>query len=183
MAGGGRIRILTVLDRYTRQCPGIEAGSSIGSRRVTRALERMIARRGTPKRLRCGNGQEFTSRRFLDWCGRPAHRGRPHSAGAADRARRSGELPRPAEGRVPECELVCEPGRGEEEDRGLEKGVQQREAARAVRDSARRRSLRGSAQSHRLDGRTGRRKPGFPNCQWERKEGRVSRIGRFVFSL
>ncbi|MFZ5898349.1 MAG: hypothetical protein ACOYU7_04065, partial [Bacillota bacterium] len=39
VAGGGRIRILTVLDGYTRQCPGIEVGASIGSRRVTRALE------------------------------------------------------------------------------------------------------------------------------------------------
>jgi putative transposase len=70
VAGGGRIRILTVLDGYTRQCPGIEVGSSIGSRRVTRALERMIARWGAPKRLRCDNGPEFTSRHFLAWCER-----------------------------------------------------------------------------------------------------------------
>jgi len=55
VAGGGRIRILTVLDGYTRQCPGIEVGASIGSWRVTRALERMIARWGAPKRLRCDN--------------------------------------------------------------------------------------------------------------------------------
>ena len=70
VAGGGRIRILTVLDGYTRQCPGIEVGLSIGSRRVTRALERMIARWGAPKRLRCDNGPEFTSRHFLAWCER-----------------------------------------------------------------------------------------------------------------
>mgnify|MGYP003816873043 FL=1 len=50
VAGGGRIRILTVPDGYTRQCPGIEVGVSIGSRRVTRALERMMARWGAPKR-------------------------------------------------------------------------------------------------------------------------------------
>ena len=87
VAGGGRIRILTVLDGYTRQCPGLEVGASIGSRRVTRTLERMIARWGAPKRLRCDNGPEFTSRHFLAWCerqgieavhiqpGRPMHNG------------------------------------------------------------------------------------------------------------
>jgi putative transposase len=70
VAGGGRIRILTVLDGYTRQCAGIEVGASIGSRTVTRALERMITRWGAPKRLRCDNGPEFTSRHFLAWCER-----------------------------------------------------------------------------------------------------------------
>lgn len=41
---------------------------SIGSRRVTRVLERIIAERGAPKALRCDNGPEFTSRHFLAWC-------------------------------------------------------------------------------------------------------------------
>lgn len=68
VASGRRIRILTVVDVFTRECPAIEAGISLGSRRVTRVLERVIAERGTPQSLRCNNGPEFTSRHFLGWC-------------------------------------------------------------------------------------------------------------------
>ena len=68
VASGRGIRILTVVDDYTRECPVIEVGVSVGSRRVTRVLERIIAVRGTPKSLRCDNGPEFTSRHFLAWC-------------------------------------------------------------------------------------------------------------------
>lgn len=118
-----------MLDGHTRQCPGIEVGASIGSRRVTRALERMIARWEAPKRLRCYNGGGIHEPGFSGLVREAGYRGRPHSAGAADAERLSGELQRPAEGRVPECELVREPGRGEGGDRGVEKGVQHREAA------------------------------------------------------
>lgn len=86
-AGGRRIRNLAVLDGYKRRCPGIEVGASIGSRRVPRPLERMIVRRGTPERLRCDNGPECRNQHLLAWCGRRAHRGRPSSAGEADRER------------------------------------------------------------------------------------------------
>src|SRR5262245_35208955 len=41
---------------------------SVGSRRVTRVLERIIAERGAWKALRCDNGPEFTSRHFLRGC-------------------------------------------------------------------------------------------------------------------
>lgn len=60
--------MLTVVDGYTRECPTIEVGISVGSRRVTRALDRVIAERGVPKSIRCDNGPEFTSRHFLAWC-------------------------------------------------------------------------------------------------------------------
>lgn len=68
IASGRGIRILTVVDGFTRECPAIEVGMSLGSRRVTRVLERVIAERGVPKSLRCDNGPEFTSRHFLGWC-------------------------------------------------------------------------------------------------------------------
>jgi putative transposase len=47
--------MLTVVDGYTRECPAIEVGVSIGSRRVTRVLERIIVERGAPQSLRCDN--------------------------------------------------------------------------------------------------------------------------------
>ena len=68
IANGRGIRILTVVDGFTRECPAIEAGVSLTSRRVTRVLERVIAERGTPQSLRCDNGPEFTSRHFIGWC-------------------------------------------------------------------------------------------------------------------
>lgn len=69
VASGRGIRILTVVAGFTRESPAIEVGVSLGSRRVTRVLERVIAERGAPKRLRCDNGPEFTNRHFLAWCG------------------------------------------------------------------------------------------------------------------
>jgi len=69
----------------------MEVDSCLSSRRVTRALEWIIEQRGTPERLRCDNGPEFTSRHFLSWCeerkiqllhiqpGRPMQNGRVES--------------------------------------------------------------------------------------------------------
>ena len=68
VASGRGIRILTMVDGFTRECPAIEVGVSVSSRRVTRVLERVIAERGAPQSLRCDNGPEFTSRHFLAWC-------------------------------------------------------------------------------------------------------------------
>jgi putative transposase len=68
LASGRGLRALTTLDSYTRECPAIEVGAGICSRKVTRTLEPIIAERGKPKRLRCDNGPEFTSRHFLAWC-------------------------------------------------------------------------------------------------------------------
>jgi putative transposase len=68
VASGRGIRTLTLVDVFTRECPAIEVGSSLGSRRVTRVLDRVIEMRGLPAALRCDNGSEFTSRHFLSWC-------------------------------------------------------------------------------------------------------------------
>ncbi len=67
-SNGRALRALTMVDSYTRECPAIEVDTGISSRQVTRTLERVIAERGAPARLRCDNGPEFTSRHFLAWC-------------------------------------------------------------------------------------------------------------------
>jgi putative transposase len=67
--GTGRgIRALTVVDAFTRENLSLEVDTSLSSRRVTRALEAVIERRGMPEAIRCDNGPEFTSRHFLSWC-------------------------------------------------------------------------------------------------------------------
>lgn len=65
---GRAIRVLSVVDAYTRECLALEVDSSFASRRVTRVLEQIIAERGKPVTIRCDNGPELTSRHFLAWC-------------------------------------------------------------------------------------------------------------------
>jgi len=65
---GRTIRVLSVVDVYTRECLALEVDTSFASRRVTRVLDAIIAERGQPQAIRCDNGPELTSRHFLAWC-------------------------------------------------------------------------------------------------------------------
>ena len=65
---GRTIRVLSVVDAYTRECLALEVDTSFASRRVTRVLEAIVAERGQPLVIRCDNGPELTSRHFLAWC-------------------------------------------------------------------------------------------------------------------
>ena len=67
LANGRMVRILTVVDAYTRECLALEADFSFGSGRVTRVLEHVIAERGRPENVRSDNGPEFTSRHMIGW--------------------------------------------------------------------------------------------------------------------
>jgi putative transposase len=64
---GRAIRVLSVVDAYTRECLALEVDTSFASRRVKRVLDGIIAERGIPGAIRCDNGPEFTSRHFLAW--------------------------------------------------------------------------------------------------------------------
>ena len=91
VSGGRAIRVLSVVDGYTRECLALEVDTSFASRRVTRVLEGIMAKRGAPQVIRCDNGPELTSRHFLAWCmeqkielvhiqpGRPMQNGRVES--------------------------------------------------------------------------------------------------------
>lgn len=88
---GRTIRVLSVVDAYTRECLALEVDTSFASRRVTRVLNAVIAERGLPQAIRCDNGPELTSRHFQAWCverkiellhiqpGKPAQNGRVES--------------------------------------------------------------------------------------------------------
>ncbi len=65
---GRAIRVLSVVDAYTRECLALEVDTSFASRRVTRVLDSIVAERGQPKAIRCDNVPELTSRHFLAWC-------------------------------------------------------------------------------------------------------------------
>ena len=64
---GRTIRVLSIVDAYTRECLALEVDTSFASRRVTRVLDQIIQERGCPLSIRCDNGPELTSRHFLAW--------------------------------------------------------------------------------------------------------------------
>jgi putative transposase len=67
LASGRSIRVLNVIDAYTRESLAMEVDTSFAGLRVTRVLNEIIAERGLPQSIRCDNGPELTSRHFLAW--------------------------------------------------------------------------------------------------------------------
>jgi putative transposase len=67
LATGRAIRVLTVVDDCTRECPVLAVDHSLPSDRVIAALEHAADVRGLPARLMCDHGSEFSSRTFLGW--------------------------------------------------------------------------------------------------------------------
>ena len=64
---GGKFRILTVVDVYTRQSLAIEAGIRLKGQDVVQVLNRLVARHGAPKYVFVDNGSEFTGRLMDMW--------------------------------------------------------------------------------------------------------------------
>lgn len=65
--GGGRLRLLNVVDEYTRECLTIEVARRFRSRDVVRTLAELFAIRGRPTYIRSDNGPEFASRAVRRW--------------------------------------------------------------------------------------------------------------------
>lgn len=64
---GGKLRILTILDEYTRECLTIHVARSISSRQVIQVLEWLFLLRGAPDNLRSDNGPEFIAYALQQW--------------------------------------------------------------------------------------------------------------------
>ena len=67
---GTRVRLLTVMEEYSRECLAIRAGCNIGSADVIEALAELMVFRGVPDHIRSDNGSEFTARAVREWLGR-----------------------------------------------------------------------------------------------------------------
>ena len=67
LANGRRIRMLNVLDVYSRECLRIEVDRSLPSLRVIRVLEELREVRGLPEQIQVDNGPEFTSQAMDRW--------------------------------------------------------------------------------------------------------------------
>ena len=64
---GRRIRVLTVVDTFTRFAPAIDVRSSYRGADVVATLERAAAQAGYPKTIRVDNGPEFISKELDLW--------------------------------------------------------------------------------------------------------------------
>ena len=67
---GRAVRLLTVIDEYTRECLAIRAGRHIRSSDVIETLTEVMVVRGVPDHIRSDNGPEFTARAIRDWLGK-----------------------------------------------------------------------------------------------------------------
>ena len=67
---GTGVRLLTVIDEYSRECLAIQAARSMRSADVIEALAELMVFRGVPDHIRSDNGPEFTARAVREWLGR-----------------------------------------------------------------------------------------------------------------
>ncbi len=64
---GRALKMLCVIDKYTRECLAIEAGASLRSQDVILTLSRLMRLYGKPAYIRSDNGAEFTAVKVMRW--------------------------------------------------------------------------------------------------------------------
>ena len=64
---GGKLRILSVLDEYTRECIALHTARKLRAEDLIEVMERLVVERGVPAHIRSDNGSEFIARILQDW--------------------------------------------------------------------------------------------------------------------
>ena len=64
---GRAVRMLTILDEYSRECLAIDVARRLTSEDILERLTDLFIRRGVPDYLRSDNGAEFTAHAVRDW--------------------------------------------------------------------------------------------------------------------
>ena len=67
LASGKKIRMLNIVDIFSRECPAILIGSSLPTYRVIETLEGLSFTRGLPRSITLDNGPEYTSKAIQKW--------------------------------------------------------------------------------------------------------------------
>jgi transposase InsO family protein len=67
LANGRQIRIMTLIDDFTREALALEVDFSLPTLRVLRVFDTIAWERGLPETVRFDNGPEFTSLAMLKW--------------------------------------------------------------------------------------------------------------------
>jgi putative transposase len=64
---GRRLRVLVIVDDFSRECLALVVDNSLSGRRVARELDRVVEWRGRPLQIVSDNGTELTSHAILRW--------------------------------------------------------------------------------------------------------------------
>ena len=64
---GGALRMLTILDEYTRECHVLRADRALKSADVLEWLQKAISKHGAPEYIRSDNGSEFIAKIIQNW--------------------------------------------------------------------------------------------------------------------
>jgi len=67
---GRAVRLLTMMDEYTRECLAIRVERRLSSEEVIETLSDLFVQRGVPEYLRSDNGPEFVAQTLRDWLAR-----------------------------------------------------------------------------------------------------------------
>lgn len=62
------MKLLNIIDEFTRECLAVVADYSINADKVVATLGDLAAKRGAPKYLRMDNGPELVAYALSDWC-------------------------------------------------------------------------------------------------------------------
>lgn len=64
---GRAVRMLNIIDEYTRECLDISVGRRISAADVIERLAELFLMRGIPEHIRSDNGPEFTAKAVREW--------------------------------------------------------------------------------------------------------------------
>lgn len=64
---GRKLKLLTVVDEFTRECHKVQVGTRLGSRGVVGVLDELFALHGVPRFIRSDNGPEFIAKALKQW--------------------------------------------------------------------------------------------------------------------
>lgn len=67
---GRSLKLLTVIDEYTRECLAIRVNRTLRSEHVLEVLAELFVERGVPEHVRSDNGPEFTAVAVREWLAR-----------------------------------------------------------------------------------------------------------------
>jgi putative transposase len=66
-ANGQKLKILVIVDEYTRECLALEVAASIRAHHLIDTLSRLMTLHGRPRFIRSDNGPEFTAKAVIQW--------------------------------------------------------------------------------------------------------------------
>ena len=121
---GRSLRLLTLIDEYTRECLAIRVARRLSSQEVIDTLAEVMLVKGIPEYLRSDNGPEFVARELRHWLAKPGHGNAVHRTGKSMGKRLLRELQRETAGGMLEWRDLLFAEGGADRHRAVAGGVQ-----------------------------------------------------------